>query len=79
MVEEQKKRGIERDAMGTEERETEREKKSATRDPRAYSISTEINQGCAQISKRKITKINRPDVRRDKKRDSLARSLRFFL
>lgn len=30
-------------------------------------ISTEINQGCTQISKRKITKINRPDVQRDKK------------
>lgn len=31
------------------------------------NISTEINQGCTQISKRKITKINRPDVQRDKK------------
>lgn len=49
-----------------------REKRDGERlhDTRAYSISTEINQGCAQISKRKITKINRPDVRRDKKRDS---------
>lgn len=31
-------------------------------------ISTGINQGCTQISKRKITKINRPDVQCDKKR-----------
>jgi len=45
---------------------------------RGHTISTEINQGCAQISKRKITKINRPDVRRDKKRDSRFPPL-FFL
>jgi len=59
------------------ERERERER-GAPYNPRAYSISTEINQGCAQISKRKITKINRPDVRRDKKRDSRASLLSSF-
>ena len=32
-----------------------------------YHLWTEINQGCTQISKRKITKINRPDVQCDKK------------
>ena len=41
------------------------------------NISTEINQGCTQISKRKITKINRPDVQRDKK--ALPRFSFFFL
>lgn len=68
---------------GEGERGEERENATRTeeRDADAYTIrghtiSTEINQGCAQISKRKITKINRPDVRRDKKRDS--RSLLFF-
>jgi len=66
-----------RDATGTGE-ETRRERERGLYNPRAYSISTEINQGCAQISKREITKINRPDVRRDKKRDSLASLLSFF-
>lgn len=42
----------------------------------------EINQGCTQISKRKITKINRPDVQRDKKalpRSSFSHFSLFFL
>lgn len=46
------------------------------------NISTEINQGCTQISKRKITKINRPDVQRDKKalpRSSFSHFSLFFL
>lgn len=58
-------------------RKTQQERRKETEDTiRGHTISTEINQGCAQISKRKITKINRPDVRCDKKRDS--RSLLFF-
>lgn len=46
------------------------------------NISTEINQGCTQISKRKITKINRPDVQCDKKalpRSSFSHFSLFFL
>jgi len=67
-----------RDANGNGREDTERERERGLYNPRAYSISTEINQGCAQISKREITKINRPDVRRDKKRDSLASLFSFF-
>lgn len=59
--------GSEEGGGGEEIEERDRERYTI----RGHTISTEINQGCAQISKRKITKINRPDVRCDKKRDSL--------
>lgn len=67
----EKKREREREEGQKEEadmrRMREREACTRTRLVCGGNISTEINQGCTQISKRKITKINRPDVQCDKK------------
>lgn len=67
---EQREEKEEEEEKEDDEEEAEEKKDGERYTIRGHTISTEINQGCAQISKREITKINRPDIRRDKKRDS---------